>query len=123
MLKKGDVSAHAAEYFFITMDASRINVERVSETVTLEWDGSRWIVRSLEPNEGKNASSSVRIKEFASEYQSALDSALGDVRAAVSSIREKYPWLPAEGDMESGARSLVESYGSTAAESFLSGTR
>lgn len=123
MLKKGDVSAHAAEYFFITMDASRINVERVSETVSLEWNGSRWIVRALEPSGGKNASSSVRIKEFASEYQAALDSAHGDVRAAAASLREKYPWLPSETDMESGARDLVESYGSTAAESFLSGAR
>jgi hypothetical protein len=105
------------------MDASRINVERVSETVSLEWNGSRWIVRALEPSGGKNASSSVRIKEFASEYQAALDSAHGDVRAAAASLREKYPWLPSETDMESGARDLVESYGSTAAESFLSGAR
>jgi len=119
-LKKGDRKEHLAQYYFIHTDTARINIEKITEKVTLQWNGNRWIVVELENIDKKSKSTYVKINSFKEEYQKALDSNSGSVKKAILELRKKYDWLPSDQDFKRGAEYLFENFKSTTAEKYLS---
>ena len=104
-LEKGEKISHEADYWFVYTDAGFIHTAKKSETVNLKWNGKRWIVNELD---GKTKNAVVRKKDFLADFSSALSKNDFSVRLAADSLREKYPWLPSQTDLLSGAKSLVE---------------
>lgn len=115
ILKRGDKTAHSAEYYLVHQDSNRIYAEKISETVTLSWKGKRWVATSIE---GKSEPISVSAKTFSDEYYALLASGKS-IKQAAAQMRGKYGWLPDETDMENAAKKLAEKYGSVEAEKFL----
>lgn len=117
ILKRGDKASHSAEYYLVHQDSNRIYAEKISETVNLLWNGSRWIVQSIESENYEQFS--VSVKNFSDEYYELFESGKS-VKEAAKEMRGKYEWLPDETDMRNDAKTLAEKYGSVEAEKFLS---
>ena len=115
ILKRGDKTAHTAEYYLVHQDANRIYAEKTTEEVELEWNGSRWIVKG---GKGKSSPLSVKSRTFSDEYYALLENG-NSVKDAVSILKAKYEWLPDESDIKNDAKFLAEKYGSKEAENFL----
>lgn len=117
ILKRGDKASHSAEYYLVHQDSNRIYAEKISENVNLLWNGSRWIVQSIESENYEQFS--VSVKNFSDEYYELFESGKS-VKEAAKEMRGKYEWLPDEADMRNDAKTLAEKYGSVEAEKFLS---
>lgn len=116
-IKRGDKTSHLAQYFLVHQDSNRIYAEKISENVSLVWNGNRWIVENIESENFEQIF--VDVKNFSDEYYALLENGKS-VKEAASEMREKYSWLPDENDMKRDAQSLIENYGSKEAEKFLS---
>ncbi|WP_407424936.1 hypothetical protein [Treponema sp.] len=114
ILKKGDKITHTAEYFLVHQMEARFVIEKMSDTVTLLWNGKHWNVVKVE---GKAKSESVKSKEFIEEYYSSLETS--EIKPAVDSLKKKYSWIPAEIDMKAAAEFLAEKYDSVEAKKYL----
>lgn len=120
ILKKGDEVTHTAEYYYVNQAEARIFIEKITDTVTLRWDGKKWRVVQIDGN-AKN--DSVKSSDFIEEYHSLLESSTDEensrIKEASSIMREKYGWFPSEPDMKDAAEFLLSEYGSTEAEKYL----
>ena len=96
-LSKNDEKTHRAEYFLVVNDESFINVQRISEDVTLSWNGKKWLVTSIE---GNSVPSRVKMKDFWNDFRDALQKTEGNVPLAAENIRPQYEWLPSAQDLQ-----------------------
>ncbi len=115
ILKRGDKTAHTAEYYLVHQDSNKIYAEKITEQVELEWNGKRWIVKG---GKGKSSPLSVKTKNFSDEYYGLLKNG-SSIKDAAKKLKTQYEWLPDENDIKNDALYLAEKYGSTEAENFL----
>lgn len=87
----------------------------VEETITLEWNGKRWIVREIK---GKTRANSYREKTYREDYLNALEKTGGSVRLAADILRQKYPFVPGENELASETEYLIKKYNLSAAKEF-----
>ena len=120
IIKKGDEVTHTAEYYYVNQAEARIFIEKITDIVTLSWDGKKWRVVQIDGN-AKNES--VKTTDFIEEYHALLESSTAEeksrIREAAEILRQKYEWFPSELDMADAAEYLLSEYGSTEAEKFL----
>lgn len=125
ILQKGDEITHTAEYYFVRQQETRFIIEKMTDTVTLRWNGRQWQVIKVE---GSAKPQSVKSKDFIEEYYALLEkeksvaengSKESPVRSALETLRATHGWIPAEEDLRAAAQFLYETYGSTEAEQFL----
>lgn len=120
ILKKGDEVTHTAEYYYVNQAEARIFIEKISDTVTLRWDGQKWRVVQID---GNARNESVKSNDFIGEYHSLLESnpkeEKSKIREASGILRQKYDWFPSEQDMEDAAEFLLSEYGSIEAGKYL----
>ncbi|WP_294429802.1 hypothetical protein [uncultured Treponema sp.] len=121
ILNKGDEITHTAEYFFIQQSEAKFMIEKMSDTVTLRWNGKKWNVVKIE---SKTKTENVKAKSFIEEYYDIVgdnpqDSPTSRVHTAIEAMRTKYEWIPREEDLRIAAESLVKEYGSAEAEKYL----
>lgn len=116
-LSAGDRAEVPAEYFFVYTDEAFVHVDRRRETAELLWDGGRWTVRRIS---GSTERSAVRRGDFLAELSSLLAENGGSVRAAAAALRAKYPWVPTDAELLSGAEELSAG-GNAAAARFVAG--
>lgn len=115
-LKKGDKAIHTADYYLVHYDGPGvIAVYPVEETITLEWNGKRWIVREIK---GKTRANSYREKTYREDYLNALEKTGGSVRLAADILRQKYPFVPGENELASETEYLIKKYNLSAAKEF-----
>lgn len=90
-LKKNDEKTHTAEYFLVMNDENFINVQKISDTVTLRWDGKRWRATEIS---GKVKDSRIKMKDFWNDFKIQMQENNGDIKKSTGNLQEKYPWLP-----------------------------
>ncbi|MBQ8013847.1 MAG: hypothetical protein IJ257_05580 [Treponema sp.] len=113
ILVKGDEISHEVSYNLVHQAEAKFYVERMTDKVTLRWTGKQWRVVKIE---GKSKIDSVKAKDFIEEYYALAEKG---VREATKILREKYDWLPGEGDFKDAAEFLAHEYGSVEAEKYL----
>jgi len=91
ILTKGDEVTHTAEYNYIRQAEAKIFIDRMTDTVTLRWDGKQWKVVKVD---GKLKADSVSSKDFTNEYYGLLETENNDGAKVTERLREKYDWLP-----------------------------
>ena len=136
LLQKDEEITHTATYYLIRQQEARFAIDKMTDVVTLRWNGTQWRVIKID---GKAKSESVKAKDFIEEYHALLGDTFealeetqapesetiapsetpSKIREAVNTLREKYDWIPTEEDMRTSARFLKETYGSVEAEKFL----
>lgn len=96
ILSKNEQKICHAEYFLVMNDDTFINVQKVSEDVTLFWDGKKWLVKSVQ---GTSDNSRVKMKSFHEDYKNAMQETNGNIEKSVEIIKSKYEWLPSHDDI------------------------
>ncbi|MBQ0051623.1 MAG: hypothetical protein KBT11_06100 [Treponema sp.] len=114
-LKKGEVVTHTAEYYLLHQEPNRIGIEKITDTVSLTWKGNRWLVTDIS---GTSKAMPVKTKDFAKDFYGMQENGVS-LKETVEILREKYPWLPTQPDMETSAKFMLEKYGSKEAEKYL----
>ena len=96
-LKKGDEKKLRADYFLVMNEETFIDAQKVSETVTVRWDGKRWRVTEIS---GNSEIARVKMKEFWEDYKIALQETDGNVPSAAERLRSKYDWIPSKAEID-----------------------
>lgn len=109
-LTKGQISKHTADYYFIMQGEKSISVEKMHDTLTLTWDGSKWNVTSIE---SLTESSSVESKEFIEDFKK------DSIKSGIDFLRQKYEWIPSERDIKKAAENLVKEYDLESAKEYI----
>ena len=112
-LIKGEEVSHEVSYNLVHQAEAKFYVERMTDKVTLRWTGKQWRVIKID---GKSKIDTVKAKDFIEEYYSLAENG---VREATDTLREKYDWLPGEGDFKNAAEFLASEYGSVEATKYL----
>jgi hypothetical protein len=97
-LIKGQTKQIQASYNLIHYDgANVIAVNKVTETLTLKWNGKRWIVRDVE---GKSRNSLWKVKSYKADITGALEESGGDLVKACDILRLKYDFIPRADELQ-----------------------
>lgn len=97
-LVKGMTKQIEASYNLIHYDgANVIAVNKATETLTLRWDGKRWIIRDVE---GKSKNSLWKVKSYKADIKSALQESGGDLIKACDILRLKYDFIPRADELQ-----------------------
>ena len=113
-LNKGDIITHNAEYYFIRQAEAKIFIDKMTDEITLQWNGKQWNVIKIS---GKAKTESVNAKDFKNEYHTIIDNLKNEdadtpenddspyinkekVLKALGILRKKYEWLPCELEIE-----------------------
>lgn len=117
ILEKGDETVRSVSYNLVHNDGETvIAVDSAEEEVTLKWNGTRWIVRSIK---GASRSSSYKAKTYRQDYTDALESSGDDINQAAELMRQKYKFAPRQDDIMLAAPYMAEKYNNTAAKEML----
>ncbi len=115
--KKGQETEVTVSYNLVHTDSSnRVTISKETDTVSLRWNGKRWIIRKIQ---GQNTNSSVTLKQLHEAYGKALENNQNDIIAAAAELRETYPWIPEESELADGARQMEKDYHIKAATDYL----
>ena len=97
-LVKGQTKQIEASYNLVHYDgANVIAVNKVTETLTLRWNGRRWIVRGVE---GKSKNSLWKVKSYKADITLALQESGGDLVKACDILRQKYDFIPRADELQ-----------------------
>ena len=100
-LTDGETTQHIVTYYRIYSDSSNlINIEEMSDTVTLTWRKNRWLVTSCENITNE---STVKLKDVRDAYAAALEATDGDIAQAVGILRARFAWLPTDAELARAA--------------------
>lgn len=115
-LTKGEKISHEVSYNLVHYDGeSVISVNPAKETVFLEWNGRRWIVKNIE---GRARSNSYKVKDYKADYRAALEESGGDVKNASDILRQKYEFVPREDEMMAEVSKTIAEFNLQAAKDF-----
>lgn len=115
-LTKGDTATHTAKFFFVHNDEKELIIQRTEDTVTLTWDGQRWLVTKMT---GTSKIEQMDYQAFLEQFQQELDQNGDNPLKAVDTLRKTYEWLPAESDLHDGMVHLDEIYKNTGLMPFI----
>lgn len=113
-IKDGAVKKLDASYYFIYCAATdnskgeTVEVCKENDTVTLTYDGKRWIVTDIERHEGEHVS--IQKESFYADYKAAFDASGQDPVKAADSIRAKYEWIPLGSEILEGIEKIKSEY-------------
>jgi hypothetical protein len=117
LLKKGEETTHQITYDLVHYDGDNvIAVNSAEETVTLRWNGKKWLVRSVK---GKQKAQSFKVKTYKEDYISALEESGGNISKAAQIMREKYYFAPSYSQLKEAAPVMIKKYNNSAAKAFL----
>lgn len=118
LLKKGDTQTHEVRYDLVYNEGESIlTVLSAKEKISLEWNGKRWIVRSI-TGTGKTERNSYRVKTYRKDYLQALEQSGEDIKTAAGLLRQKYSFAPSELDLQDAAPLIVKKFNNSDAKKF-----
>ena len=120
ILKKGDETTVFAEYFFVHQAEVKFFIEKITDKVTLRWNGKMWKVVKVE---GKSKIENLKSKDFIDDYYARLEenenAEKSKIQKVLEILRKEYDWIPSEDDMTDAAKFLSTEYDSIEAKKFL----
>ena len=117
-LKKGDEKTHSVTYNLVRYNGeSIIEVARATETVTLKWNGKRWLVTDAK---GKVRNNTYKTEEYRKDWIDAVKECDNNLHKAREILAAKYSFVPREDEMVQAAPYLIKQYNNSAAKDFLS---
>ncbi len=117
LITKGTTRKHTADFYFVYYSGPVINVNRESDTLTLTYDGEKWLITDIKVNSMNRKT--IKLQDFVNDYNTAVSAASGNVRNAVRFLRPKYEWLPDNTELKAGAAKMVQEFNNSAAERYL----
>ena len=118
LLKKGDTQTHEVRYDLVYNEGESIlTVLSAREKISLEWNGKRWIVRSI-TGTGKTERNSYRVKTYRKDYLQALEQSGEDIKTAAGLLRQKYSFAPSELDLQDATPLIVKKFNNSDAKKF-----
>ncbi len=84
---------HKVHYWLVHNVDNQIQIDEYTTKVNLKWVKNSWQISFLEE---VSKTETVDTEIFSAEYKAAFEQKNGDYFASISSLKEKYPWLPSE---------------------------
>lgn len=115
-LKKNDTMVHTVEYDLVHYDgATVIAVNSIKDTVTLKWNGKKWLVRNIK---GKSISTAFSASTYKKDYKLALEQCDENIKKAASLLRKKYPFVPTDKEIFEERNSVIKEFNLSAAKEY-----
>lgn len=96
-LKNGDTKSYSVTYYVLYSMGSGLALQQYKDSLTLTYKKDRWIISDIQ---GENVSVPLDQDRFLKDIASAKASCSGDIPAAVSLLRNTYPWVPSDSTMQ-----------------------